>query len=78
MFDRFAKEAKASFYGKHAEYELAGKVVRCSHCGHTRFTGAGPFGIVFAVAIFRVVAALECENCGTILWFSKAPRMREQ
>jgi hypothetical protein len=77
LFDKFARGAKASFYGRPAEYELAGKVVKCSHCDRTRFTRARPFGMVFAIPVFKFVATLECENCGTILWFSKAPRMRE-
>ncbi len=76
LFGRFAKEAKASIYGTPAEYELAGKVIECNHCGHTRFTRTRPFSMVFAVAIFKPVT-LECENCGKILWFSKAPRALE-
>jgi DNA-directed RNA polymerase subunit RPC12/RpoP len=77
LFGKFAKEAKASIYGTPAEYELTGKVVRCNHCGHTRFTRTRPFSMVFAVSIFKPVT-LECGNCGKILWFSKAPQMREQ
>ena len=76
LFGKFAKEAKASIYRIPAEYELAGKVIRCSHCGHTRFTRTRPFSMVFAVSLFKTVT-LECENCGKILWFSKTPRMRE-
>ena len=78
LFDRFSKAAKISFYGTPAEYELGGKVIRCNHCGHTRFTRNRPLKTVFAIAVFRFVTALECENCGMILWFSEAPRMREQ
>jgi DNA-directed RNA polymerase subunit RPC12/RpoP len=77
LFDRFAKEVKASISGNPAEYELTGKVIKCSHCGHTRFTRTRPFSMVFAVAVFKPVT-LECENCGKIIWFSKIPRMREE
>ena len=73
LFGKFSKEAKASFYGTSAEYELAGKTIRCNHCDHTRFTRTRPLSMVFAVSIFKPVT-LECENCGKIIWFSKAPR----
>jgi DNA-directed RNA polymerase subunit RPC12/RpoP len=76
LFGKFAKEAKESICGAPAEYELAGKVIVCGHCGHSRFTRTHPFSMIFAVSIFRPVT-LECENCGKILWFSKTPRKRE-
>ena len=76
LFGRFTKEAKASIYGTPAEYELTGKIIRCNHCDHTQFTRTRPFSMVFAIAVFKPVT-LECENCGNIIWFSKAPRMRE-
>jgi DNA-directed RNA polymerase subunit RPC12/RpoP len=76
LFGKFTKKAKASIYGIPSEYELAGKVIRCSHCGHRRFTRTRPFSMVFAVSVFKPVT-LECENCGKIVWFSKTPRMCE-
>jgi NADH pyrophosphatase NudC (nudix superfamily) len=76
LFGKLKKEAKSSIYGTPAEYELAGKVIICSHCGHTRFTRTRPFSMVFAVSIFKP-AIMECGNCGKILWFSKNPQMRE-
>jgi DNA-directed RNA polymerase subunit RPC12/RpoP len=77
LFGKFAKDAKASICGTPAEYELTGKVISCGHCGHRRFRRTRPFGMVFAVPVFKPVT-LECENCGRVLWFSRAPRMREQ
>ncbi len=76
LFGRFAKEAKTSIYGIPAEYEMAEKVIECDHCVNRWFIRTRPFSMVFAVAIFKPVT-LEYENCGKILWFSKAPRMRE-
>jgi len=77
LFNRLARETKESIYGTPAEYELAGKVVTCNHCGHTRFTRTRPFSMIFAVAIFKP-ATLECENCSSILWFSKPPQPSEK
>lgn len=73
LFDRLARDARASIHGVPAEYELGGKVIRCSHCGHARFVRTRPFSMVFAISLSKPVT-LECENCGSILWFSKAPQ----
>jgi hypothetical protein len=78
LFKKFAEEAKTSIYGTPAEFELVGKIIRCAHFGHIRFMRARPLGMVFAIPVFKFVATLECENCGMVLWLSKAPHMREQ
>jgi predicted nucleic-acid-binding Zn-ribbon protein len=62
------------------QYAVAGRIVKCPHCGETRFTtgsrllntrGATFFGFDWANSEAMV---LICAECGRIEWFATEPQ----
>ena len=60
-------------------YSLAGKSVKCPHCGGAQFT-AGEAQLNTALATLieldflnKTAAILSCTSCGQIQWFGQQP-----
>ncbi len=60
-------------------YQLAGRAIRCPHCGHNQFDQATAllntpgmtfFGLDWAN---RTASLLSCRQCGRIEWYLQAP-----
>lgn len=60
-------------------FTVAGKPVRCSHCGNTEFASRKILMNTRGVTFFnldwlnRGAFTLTCQHCGHIEWFSTAP-----
>jgi len=62
-----------------AEYTIAGKVVRCPHCAHEKFTSGRALLNSAGSTFFRLdwadpaATILVCAECGRIEWFAQEP-----
>ena len=62
-----------------AEYTIAGKVVRCPHCSHEKFTSGRALLNTAGLTFFKLdwadpsATILVCAECGRIEWFAREP-----
>jgi len=76
IVDEFKRgyEGSASY-----RYEVAGKIVTCSHCGGQEFEEGSALlntgGLTFLNLdwVNREASLLECVNCGKVEWFTREP-----
>ena len=58
-------------------YEVAGKIVQCSHCSGTQFAANEILLNTWLLSLLRIdwldssATALTCEQCGKLTWFSQ-------
>lgn len=61
------------------QFELAGKPVKCPHCGHNEFARSSAQlnsrGLTFVGLDWadKSASTLACTNCGRVEWFLKRP-----
>jgi DNA-directed RNA polymerase subunit RPC12/RpoP len=61
------------------EYQLAGRPVRCPHCGHQRFVSGHALLNTAGRTFFNMdyldpsATTLVCAECGRIEWFAEEP-----
>ncbi len=64
------------------EYEIEGKRLECTHCGHAEFhegkamlntAGMTLLGLDWAN---QTAVTLMCDHCGLIHWFAKPPKAK--
>lgn len=62
-----------------AEFSIAGRIVRCPHCGETKFMPSPALVNTRVATFFNVdwadstATVLTCAECGRIEWFVRAP-----
>ncbi|MGN0078463.1 MAG: DNA-binding protein [Coriobacteriales bacterium] len=75
FFDSFTRAANGEPEGQ--RYEVAGKIISCSHCGNTLFTQGeaqlNTMGMTLLDLDFLNKSAdiFICSNCGHIEWFAR-------
>ena len=81
---RFFNAVKAGLAGMRegtepSEYTIAGKTVRCPHCGHQKFTPGHALLNTKGRTFFNMdwadpsAATLVCADCSRIEWFAQEP-----
>ena len=62
-----------------SEFSIAGRTVKCPHCGETKFMPSPALVNTRAATFFNVdwtdsaATVLTCAECGRIEWFVRAP-----